>query len=175
MGQQKINNRCKFLVAILFVFFAVSPYFYSAHYALAQTDQTASELQVAKIDLGQAFNAVLEAEKAGGNVTQLLAKLNIAGTILADAQNVLNSGNTVNITSNVENAVQIANQVNDDALNLRNVSLIRSQNSLWLTLTFSVVGAIVFEISLYFIWRRFQRSHMNKLLGMKPEVIENAP
>ena len=106
---------------------------------------------MANIDLGQAFNAVLEAEKAGGNVTQLLAKLNTAGTILADAQNVLNSGNTANITSNVENAVQIANQVNDDALNLRNDSLIKSQNSLWLTLTFSVVGAVVFE-SLCFLF-----------------------
>ena len=76
---------------------------------------------------------------------------------MADAQNALNSGNTANITSNLENARQIANQVNDDALNLRNVSLVKSQNSLWLTLTFSIVGAIVFSISLFIVWRRFKR------------------
>jgi hypothetical protein len=80
-----------------------------------------------------------------------------------------------NITSNVENAIKIANQVNDDALNLRNVSQIRSQNNLWLTLTFSIVGAIAFGISLIIIWRRFKRSHINKLLGMKPEVVDNTP
>ncbi len=130
-------------------------------------------MQEANTAIKRAFNAVLDAEKVGANVTQLLAKLNTAGTILADAQNALNSGNTTNIPSNVENAVQIANQVNNDAITLRNDSLVRSQNSLWLTLTFSIVGAIVFGISLFIIWRRFKRSHLKKLLSMKPEVIEN--
>ena len=132
-------------------------------------------LQTANNSLGQAFNSVLDAEKAGGNITQLLAKLNIAGTILADAQNALNSGNTENITSNVENVLQMANQINDDAINLRNASLVQSQNSLWLTLVFSVVGAGVFSLSLLFVWRRFKRAFIKKLLESKPEVVENEP
>jgi len=116
----------------------------------------------------------LEAENAGGNVNQLLVRLNTAGKLLADAQNVYNSGNTANVTSMVENAIQIANEVNGDALNLRNASLVESQNNFWLTLTFSIVGAVVFGGSLLFVWRRFRCSFMKKLLSMKPEVAKNS-
>ena len=82
---------------------------------LAQTDQTAVETAGSQYSaVEQAFNAVLDAEKAGANVTQLLAKLNTAGELLADAQNALNSGNNVaNITSKAENATQIAVQVKE--------------------------------------------------------------
>jgi hypothetical protein len=148
---------------------------YSEHFVFAQPDETASKLQVANNTVAQAFNSVLDAEKAGGNVTQLMVKLNTSGDLLADAQNAYNSGNMSNVASNAESARQIAEQVNFDAVNLRNVSLDQSQNSLWFTLAFSVIGAIVFGISLFIVWRRFKRSHMNKLLGMKPEVIENTP
>ena len=94
---------------------------------------------------------------------------------MADAQNALNSGNTENITSNIENVLQMANQINDDAINLRNVSLLQSQNSFSLTLIFSFVGAGVFVISLLFFWRRFKRAFIKKLLKTKPEVVENEP
>jgi predicted PurR-regulated permease PerM len=150
-------------------------FFYSAHRVFAQTDQIALKLQDANNAVGQAFNSVSEVEKAGGNVTQLLAKLNTAATNLANAQNAVNSGSTANITSDLENVRQIANQVNDEALNLRNVSLVDSQISLWLTLIFSVAGAVVFCVSLFVVWRRFKRAYIKKLLSKKPEVVENAP
>jgi hypothetical protein len=120
-----------------------------------------------------AFNVVLGAEKAGGNVTQFLVKLNSAGVLLAEAQNAYSSGNTTNVSLIADNVRQIADQVNSDALNLRNASLIDSQNSFWLTLVFSVVGAFVFGISLFIVWRRFKRNYIKKLLGSKPEVVDN--
>jgi hypothetical protein len=145
---------------------------YSEHYVFAQTDQTA-KLQAANSAIGQAFNTVLEAEKAGANVTQLLGKLNTAGELLAEAENAYNSGKAANVTSLVENARQIADQVNVDALNSRNVSLIESRNSFWSVLIFSVVGIVVFGVSMMIFWRRFKRSFTKKLLGLKPEVVEN--
>jgi hypothetical protein len=120
-----------------------------------------------------AFENVLSAENAGGNVTSLIDRLNIAGALLAEAENEQRSDSSINVTTKAMNALIIANQVNDDALSLRNVSLVRSQNNLWLTLTFSLVAVIAFEISLFILWRRFKRSYINKLLGMKPEVVEN--
>jgi hypothetical protein len=143
------------------------------NHVFAQTDSSALKLQAANSIVGKAFNSVLEAEKAGGNVTQLLARLNTAGSLLADAQNAYNSGNPANVTSTVENVLQIANEVNSDAVNLRNARFVESQNSFWLTLTFSIVGAVVFSVSLLFIWRRFKRSFIKKLLSMKPEVAKN--
>jgi CHASE3 domain sensor protein len=158
---------------ILVFFLGINYCFYSEINVLAQTDQANSELQTANKALDQAFNAVLNAEKAGGNVTLLLAKLDTVGNILADAQNALNSVNPTNITSKLENAYQMANQINDEALNLRNVSLIESQNSFWVTLIFSVVGAVGFGISLLLAWQRFKHAFIKKLLEAKPEVVEN--
>ncbi len=149
--------------------------FSNEHFVFAQIDQKSASLQAAESALEQAFNAVLDAEKAGGNVSQFLVKLNTAGVLLAEAQNAYNNGNTANVTFITENVVQIANQVNNDAISLRNDSLVESQNSFWLTYTFSVVGAALFGISMLFVWRRFKRSFIKKLLGSKPEVVDNTP
>ena len=55
--------------------------------ATAQIDQTTSKLQVANTAVNQAFSAVLDAEKAGANVTDLLFQLNYAQDVLAKAEN----------------------------------------------------------------------------------------
>jgi CHASE3 domain sensor protein len=170
---QKIRNCYELLPVTLFIFLALGYSFYSENHVFAQTDQTGSKLQTANSAVAQAFNAILDAEKAGGNVTQLLVKLNIAGEYLAKAQNAYNSGNTTNVATLVENARQITDQVNGDAVKLAEVNLVDSQNDFWLTFTFSFVGAVLFVVSLLFVWRRFRRSFMKKLLGMKPEVAEN--
>ena len=146
---------------------------YSENYVFAQTDQTALKLQTASNGLERAFNVVLGAEKAGGNVTQLLVKLNSAGVLLAEAQNAFNIGNTTNVSFIADNVRQIADQVNNDAVSLRNASVIGSQNIFWLTLVFTVVGVVVFGISLLIVWRRFKRNYIKKLLGSKPEVVDN--
>ncbi len=173
MEATNLNKRCKLLVITLFVLLVFSYFLCNEHYVFAQTDETASKLLAANHSVEQAFNAVLNAEKAGGNVTQLLLKLNTAGQLLTEAQNAYNSGTTTNVTANTEKVRQIAGQVNAAAITLRSVSLVESQNTFWLTLIFSVVGAIIFGISILFAWRRFKRSLIKKLHYMKPEVVEN--
>ena len=139
---------------------------------LVLADEKAS-IETANLSINQAFTSVLAAEKAGANVTPLLTELNTAGELLAEAQNAYSSGNLSNVASKAENARIIADQVNSDALTLRDVSLVESQNNFWLTLTFSVVGAVVFGIALLLVWRRFKRGYMKKLLSLKPEVVDN--
>jgi CHASE3 domain sensor protein len=173
--QKEIKNSSRFFVFTLLFFLLIGSFLYGGNYVSAQTDQTSSKLQTANTAVEQAFNSVLDAEKAGTNVTQLLTKLNAAGELLADAENDYNSGiNVENVTFMAENATKIAQQVNLDALNLRDNSLLESQNRIQYTVLFSIVGAIVFVIFLFLIWRRFKRSHLIKVLGMRPEVVENA-
>jgi hypothetical protein len=167
MEATKINKSFKLLVFTLTLFLASESCFYADHWVFAQNEQTTSNLQTATRAVAQAFSAIMDAEKAGGNVTQLLLKLNNAGKYLTDAQNAYNSGNMINVVSDAESARQIAEQVSVDALNLRSASLIESQNSFWMTFVFSFVGAFVFIFSLLIVWRRFKRSFMKKLLGMK--------
>jgi cytochrome bd-type quinol oxidase subunit 2 len=156
-------------IIILFIITIIA----SFYPAVVKADNENISIENANSSINQAFTNILAAEKAGGNVTQLLIKLNTAGELLAKAENTYNSGNLTNVTSNAESALQLADQVNSDALALRETSLLESQKNFWYTMIFSVVGAAVFGIALLLTWRRFKRSFTNKLLGMKPMAVEN--
>ena len=133
-----------------------------------------ASIEAANSSINQAFTNVLAAEKAGGNVTQLLTDLNSAGQLLAAAENAYRSENLTNVTSYSENATSIANQVNSGALSLLNASSNRSQNNFWLTLVFSIDGSFVLVVVLLLVWRRFKRNYLKNLLGLKPRVVKNA-
>jgi hypothetical protein len=141
---------------------------------LVKASNETTSIQAANSSINQAFTNVLAAEKAGGNVTQLLARLSSAGELLAEADNAYRSGNLANVTSEAENAGLIADQVNSDAISLQNASISRSQNNFLLTLIFSVDGVFVFVVVLFLVWRRVKRGYMKRLRGLKPEVVENA-
>lgn len=108
--------------------------------------------------LNNAFINVLNAENAGANVTELMSRLNAAGTFLAEAENNYRSGNIANVTIQAENSRLIAEKVSIDALTLLEISLVASQNSYWSTLAFSVIGSVVFVVCLLFVWRRFKQT-----------------
>lgn len=139
----------------------------------AQANAEETSIQNANVAINQAFTNVLEAEKAGGNVTELLNRLNVAGQLLADVQNAFRSGSLTGVASKANSAKQIADQVNTEALKLKEASLTLTRNSFWFTLTFSIGGAIVFGLVMLLIWQRFRRSYLKKLLSMKPEVVQN--
>lgn len=130
-------------------------------------DETVS-IQAADASINQAFTNVLAAEKAGGNVTQLLAKLNTAGELLAEAEDNYIAGISVNLTSMADNARLIANQVNSDAIGLRNSSVSQSQNNSLLTVVFSIVSTIALIVVMFLIWRGYKRISCRKLLTSKP-------
>jgi hypothetical protein len=142
--------------------------------AFAETSVERASIEAADSSIDKAFANVLAAEKAGGDVTQLLARLNAAGELLADADNAYQSGNLANVTSEAESAQTLANQVSSEAINLIGASIDESQNSLVLTLFFSATGAAIFVVALLLFWRRFKREHLKRLLFLKPEAVRNA-
>lgn len=165
------RNILRYPLVFLFVLILIASY----PLQLVKADGETSSIDAANSSINQAFNNVLAAEQAGGNVTDLLYKLNSAGELLASAENSLRSGSKTNVAVDAQNAKVIANQVNDDAIALRAESLSASQVNFCLTLTFSVMGAVVFSLSLWLAWRWFKNRFMNRLLGMKPKVVEDTP
>ncbi len=141
--------------------------------AQALTDEETS-IQNAEIAMDQAFHSVLEAEQAGGNVTDLLIRLNTAGQFLAEAQNIYKSGGSTSVKLNANSAKAIADQVNAEAIKLKEVHSILNSNNFWFIVTFSVGGAVVFGLLMLLIWQKFKTSYKKKLLSLKPEVIDNA-
>lgn len=160
---QQINNGYTLLVVTLFVLLAFGSCIYSAHFVFAQTNQTESKLQAANSAVNQAFNSVLDAEKAGANVTDLLTQLNTAAGILAQAENSNRTGNLSAAEAQAESVLPIAQEVTTAAQEAQQNALVSRQNIFWSTIAFTVIGVFVFVSVLFLFWRWFKRRYVMSL------------
>ncbi len=167
-----MNVYIKHLIIPLIVVLMLSVCILSVPQASGQTDQSASKLQAATTAVNQAFNAVLDAEKAGANVTDLLVQINTAEGILAQAENSYRSGDTNTATNQVNTVLPIAHQVTIAAQNAKQDAIMSNQNNFWLTIAFSVVGMIMFLEVLVLFWLWFKRRYIKNLSEAKPEVVD---
>jgi hypothetical protein len=142
---------------------------YSEHCVFAQTDKTASKLQAANIVVEQAFNVVSDAEKAGANVTGPLAQLNDAAGILAQAENSYRTGDSDTSAVQADSVLLIAQEVTTAAQAAKQTTLVSDPNAFWFAIAFTEIGAFLFVLALFLVWRRFKRSYISKQEA-KPEV-----
>jgi hypothetical protein len=112
----------------------------------------------------------LDAERAGANVSGLILRLNEAGGILAEAEMALGNGDSSEAASKAGQCIGIAESVKSDADVLKASALEKAQTVFWTSLTFSVVGIVVFVVVLMLVWRWFKGGYVRRMLGMKPEV-----
>jgi hypothetical protein len=133
-------------------------------------DEASSNVGEADVAVRQAFNATLDAERAGANVSGLIVRLNEAGGILTEAEIALGNGNSGEAASKAVQCIGIAESVKGDADVLKASALEKAQTVFWASLTFSVVGIVVFVVVLALVWRWFKGGYVRRMLGMKPEV-----
>jgi hypothetical protein len=143
---------------------------FGGQHVFAQTDQTASKLQVANTAVNGAFNAILDAEKAGANVTDLLTQLNIAEDDLAQAENSYRTGDTNTAATQADNVIPIVQEITVAAQNAKQTVLISNQNSFWQLIGLTAIGLSIFVLALTLVWRWFKRRYVNSLFEAKPEV-----
>jgi CHASE3 domain sensor protein len=158
-----MSNCYKLFAVTLLVFLALGSCLYNEHYAFAQTDQTASKLQVANSAVEQAFNAVLDAEKSGANVNGSLSQLNVAESDLANAEISYRNGDYNTAAALADSVLPIAQQVTASAQDAKQTALVSSQNAFLSTIALTVIGAIVLVLVLFLVWRRLKQSYTNKL------------
>jgi hypothetical protein len=133
-------------------------------------DEASSSVGEADVAVRQAFNATLDAERAGANVSGLILRLNEAGGILTEAEIALKDGNSSEAAGKAVQCIGIAQSVKGDADVLKASALDEAQTVFWTSLTFSVVSIAAFAVVLVLVWRWFKRGYTRKVLGMKPEV-----
>jgi ATP-dependent Zn protease len=160
-------------IVALLIILTFSVYFVSVQQAIAQADQATSKMQAANDAVKRAFNAVLDAEKAGANVIGLLAQINTVQGILAQAENSYRTGNTNSAAAQADNVFSIAQQITTVAQNAKQDAIISSQNNFWLTIAFTVVSTIMFLEALILFWLWFKRRYIKNLSEAKPEVVNN--
>jgi ribosomal protein L35AE/L33A len=123
--------------------------------------------------LRKAFNATLEAERVGANISGLILRLNEAEGVLREAEIALANGNLSEAFNEAGQCVGIAESVKSDAGVLKALALDEAQRVFGPSLTFSVVSIAVFVVVLVLVWRRFRRGYPGKVLGMRPEVVSD--
>jgi hypothetical protein len=139
------------------------------------TGDASASVGEADVAVRQAFNATLDAERAGANVSGLILRLNEAGGILVEAEMALGNGNSSEAASKAGQCIGIAESVKGDADVLKASALDGARTVFWASLAFSVVGVAVFVVVLAVVWRRFRRGYVGKVLGAKPRVVSNEP
>lgn len=95
-----------------------------------------------------AYEAILEAEQAGANVSSLLDRLNLGGENLAD----------------IEDLRSEALALRDEAKSLRETNFV-------VTVVGSVVSMVIVVVSCFFAWHVFRRRYLRRVLGSRPEVV----
>jgi CHASE3 domain sensor protein len=160
-------------IVALLIILTFSVCFVSVQQAIAQTDQATSKLQAANDAVNQAFNAVLDAEKAGANVTDLLVQINTAQSILAQAENSYRTGNTNKAATQSDNVLPIAQQITFIAQNAKQEAIKTIQNNFYWTIAFTVISMIIFLEVLILFWLWFKRRYIRNLSEAKPEVVSN--
>jgi hypothetical protein len=136
-------------------------------------DEASASVEVADAAVREAFNATLNAEKAGANVSGQIVRLNEAGSLLDEAEIALGNGDSSGAVNNATLCIGIAESVQSDAGVLKASALDEAHTVFWTYLTFSVVSIAVFVVVLALVWRRFKRGYLKKTLAMKPEVAAN--
>ena len=170
--EESLIGRCKISYITLLVLLMLSLCFLSFYPADAQTNQTASKLEAANTAVGQAFGAVLDAEEAGANVTDLMFRLNYAAGLLAQAENSYRTGNINQAFAQADNVLPNAQEITNDANEAKQAATISTQNAFWTTIALSVIGIVVFVLVLSLVWRRFKQYYIERLSEAKPEVVE---
>ena len=132
------------------------------------------KIEAADTAVGLAFEAILDAEKFGANVSDLLGSLESAGALLSEARMAYAAGELEEANVKADSVISLAGAVQVSAMDVKYVALQDQMSSLNFTFVISVVGAAVFVVVLALVWLLFKRVYGRRVLGMKPEVVGHA-
>ncbi|MEM2105889.1 MAG: hypothetical protein QXV21_05420 [Candidatus Bathyarchaeia archaeon] len=163
----------KKVVMGLFVLFVLFSWFVNTCFAVGQAEADLA-LEEAEKDLSSAYVSVAEADGAGANVSELLVRLELAGTLLAEANNAYRVGDYERAYSLAVNCSDAVNGVVSDALSLKSEAEEAYNQGLFFNACVSSVGlSLLFVLSL-FGWMFLRKKYFRRILEMKPEVEDAA-
>jgi hypothetical protein len=128
------------------------------------------EVTEAEEALVLAYEAVLEAEEAGANVSGLLDRLSVGGEYLAEAYVYVRLGDSESAGRFAGLCVEEVEGVRSEAAGLR-----EEAHGWWILdvivkVIWSVVGVVVVVVVGFVAWRVFRRRYRRRVLGLRPEV-----
>jgi len=159
----------KLLIVSLVLSTFISPIFVLPAHASGQ-EMASSVINQAEDVVASAYEAVLEAERAGANVSGLLARLNQAGEFLAGAWVAFRLGDFEEAARSASLCSEISESVKNEAGEMRVEAYGLRVKGFWLTMTGSLVGVVAVVFGSFVGWRVFKRRYYMRVSRMKPEV-----
>jgi len=120
--------------------------------------------------LASAYVAVAESENAGANISELLMRLGVAGSLLAEANNSYRVGNYDRAYLYAINCSDTVSGIVVEALILKSEAEELYNRNLFLAGAFSSFSLSVLLVLSLFGWRFLKNRYLKRVLGMKPEV-----
>jgi hypothetical protein len=142
---------------------------------LGQADEALAEAAVAKAqqELASVYDAVLEAETIGVNVSGFVDRLNVAAGLLADAEVLRRYGDFSEAVLFADAAKEsLQGLFGDVKARAEMVAMERAQAFAW-TAALSIVGVILVVTGGWFGWGYVRAWYVRRLWGLKPEVVED--
>jgi hypothetical protein len=130
--------------------------------------QPETHFQSANNAIEGAFSAILDAEKAGADVTNLLSQLTDASDLLVNAENAYRNNDAVAAAQD-ENAIySITQYVTQQAQEAKETALSEASTAFWLNIVLTAAAAIVFAVVTLLSWRFFKRYYIKNIANAKP-------
>jgi len=160
----------KFSLIALTLLFLVSRFFAVGTFAEASEGVAALVLADAEGVVASAYQAVLEAEEAGANVSSLLVRLNEAGKFLVQGRDAYKVGDFDDAVLFANSSSSIGAEVKDEANESENLAISENLQRASLSTVESIVGVTLVVLASFLAWNVFKKRYYRWVLGKKPEV-----
>ena len=141
----------KLLVVLLIVSAFVFPFFVF-RVGASSGDVAASAISQAEEVVASAYEAVLEAEQAGADVSGLLVRLNEGGEYLAGARMSFRLEDFNETVRFADLSRAVGEDVEKDAYVLKDLARSESVQRIWFTATGSVIGIMLVVSGSFWLW-----------------------
>jgi hypothetical protein len=158
------------LVSAFVCFIVLSSFLLVSVSASTSRDDAVSSVSTADQSVALAYGAVLNAEKAGANVSSLAVRLNDAADLLSQAHVAFDVGNFAESVRCANLSTQVGGGIYDDANRLQVEAEDANGNRATLFTVVSVVAVAIVICVCFFSYRYFKGWYYRRLLKMKPRV-----
>jgi hypothetical protein len=127
-------------------------------------------LNVAEVSLSSAYTVVLEASRAGADVSTLNSRLDAAGALIVEAYHLNQTGNYDTALEYASNCSRLSDDIRSDAIALKSFTE-NDQNIrvLWLAWTSIAELSVLLVLSLV-VWRVVKKRYRKHVLSLRPEA-----
>jgi len=155
---------------VLFSIFALVIFIPSVPQVLGGAVEAASKISQAEDSIEAAYLSVLEAERAGGDVRDLVVRLNVVLRDHSKAERALEVGEYETAVLLAGEVVEASNVLLGDGVRLRSSSELHGEIAFRNRVVLSFV-VVCFTVAFGFLgWGLFKGYYVRGLLGLRPEV-----